>query len=75
MKRMSKYEIVARVVEESQAVKISIVLGNKRRMIWLDMQTANVLKMMFEKASMENRTKLERLSWDKLVNMGWEKVA
>ena len=76
MKRLSKLDIIKRVVEEQQCVKISMVIGvSKRRMVWLDIQTANLLLKVFERAPMENKTKLEALPWDRLVSLGWGCVA
>jgi hypothetical protein len=72
-KRPGKYDIITRVINECQAIKIQYVIGaGKRRKIWLDLQTAHSIKRLIDAAPPENKTKIENMPWDRLCSIAWD---
>ena len=72
---LSKLQIIEKCVREQQYTKVSMLIGTKRRKIILDVTTANLLLKMFQSAPINNISKLEALTWDRLVNLAWNRAA
>lgn len=66
---LTKQEVIERVLSEQQCTKISIKVGEKRRQLVLDYQTAARLKKVFDSAGCPGD--LSSLSWDRLVSLAW----
>jgi hypothetical protein len=69
--RKTKLDIIKQVVEEQQYTKIKMLVGTKARMVILDLQTASKILKLFTNAPLANMEKINKLPWDRLVNMAY----
>ena len=69
--RRTKLDIIKQVVEEQQYTKIKMLVGTKAKMVVLDMVTAGKMLKLFMNAPLANMEKINRLPWDRLVNMAY----
>jgi hypothetical protein len=69
--RRTKLEIIKQVVEDQQYTKIKMLVGTKARMVILDICTASKILKLFTNSPLANIEKINKLSWDRLVNMAY----
>ena len=70
-KRRTKLEIIKQVVEDQQYTKIKMLVGATAKMVILDYTTANHILRLFTNAPLANMEKINKLPWDRLVNMAY----
>jgi hypothetical protein len=66
---MDKYDIINKIIDDKQHLKIKI--GTKK--VYLDLQTASILKQVLDAVKPETKEKLLLLDWLKLINIAYKK--
>ena len=69
--RRTKLEIIKQVVEEQQYTKIKMLVGTKAKIVILDLTTASKILKLFTNSPLANMEKINKLAWDRLVNMAY----
>ena len=70
---MNKIEIAKKVIEDQQYIKVTVQTSdNKNRKVILDLTTALYIERLYSKANDEVKALLEKLSWNKLLNMAFK---